>query len=79
MPSEGRRSHRPVAAAEGVTVPSVGIREVLFVLVVCALIFGARRLPDIARGLGAGIRNFKGSLTAPAGEGDSGDGDERSG
>ena len=58
--------------------PSIGLREILFVLVVCALIFGAKRLPDIARGLGSGIRNFKGSLRAPS-EGDSGDGDDQRG
>ena len=56
--------------------PSVGVREILLVLAVCALIFGAKRLPGIARGLGAGIRNFKGSIGAP-GEGDSGPGDDR--
>ena len=68
-----------MAVVEGVAVPSIGIREVLFVLGVCALIFGAKRLPTIARGLGAGIRNFKGALTASAGNGDSGDGEERPG
>lgn len=56
--------------------PTIGIREILFVLAVCALIFGAKRLPDIARGLGAGIRNFKGSLRAPT-ETDPGDGDDQ--
>ena len=58
--------------------PSLGIREVLFVLVVLALIFGAKRLPDIARGLGSGIRNFKGSLRGPGGD-DSGDGHDQRG
>lgn len=52
---------------------AIGIREILFVLVVLALIFGAKRLPDLARGLGSGIRNFKGSLRAGS-ERDSGDG-----
>lgn len=56
--------------------PSLGIRELLFVLVVLALIFGAKRLPDIARGLGSGIRNFKGSLRGPGGD-DSGGGDDQ--
>lgn len=45
--------------------PSLGIREILFVLLIVVLIFGAKRLPQIARGLGAGIRNFKGSIRAP--------------
>ena len=58
--------------------PSLGIREILFVLVIFALIFGAKRLPDIARGLGTGIRNFKGSLRAPKGD-DFGDSDDQRG
>ena len=52
---------------------AIGIREILFVLVVLALIFGAKRLPDLARGLGSGIRNFKGSIRSRS-ESDAGDG-----
>ena len=48
--------------------PSIGFREILFVLLVFALFFGAKRLPEIARGLGSGIRNFKGSIRAPKGD-----------
>ena len=48
--------------------PSIGIREILFILLIFALIFGAKRLPEIARGLGSGIRNFKGSIRAPKGD-----------
>jgi sec-independent protein translocase protein TatA len=29
------------------------------------LLFGAKKLPELARGLGSGIRNFKGELNAP--------------
>ena len=58
--------------------PSIGIREILFVLLIFALIFGAKRLPEIMRGLGSGIRNFKGSIRAPRGD-DSGDADDRRG
>ena len=57
--------------------PPIGIREILFVLAIAALIFGAKRLPDIARGLGSGIRNFKGTLRGHS-ESDSGDGDDQS-
>lgn len=57
---------------------SIGIKEILFVLFILVLMLGAKRLPDIARGLGSGIRNFKGSLKAGA-EGDSGQGEERHG
>ena len=55
---------------------AIGIHEILFVLVVVTLIFGAKRIPQIAKGLGSGIRNFKGSLRAGT-EGDSEDGGGR--
>jgi sec-independent protein translocase protein TatA len=37
----------------------VGLPELLVILVIVILIFGANRLPEIGRGLGKGIRNFK--------------------
>ena len=51
----------------------IGVREVLFVLVAVVVVFGARRIPELAKGLGSGIRNFKGSIKAGA-ERDSRDG-----
>jgi len=38
---------------------SLGLPEVLIILFIIILIFGANRLPDIGRGIGRGIRNFK--------------------
>jgi sec-independent protein translocase protein TatA len=57
---------------------SLGLREILFIVLAVILIFGARRIPAIAKGIGSGIRNFKGSLKAGA-EGDTGQGDDRQG
>jgi sec-independent protein translocase protein TatA len=37
----------------------VGIPEVVIILFIIILIFGANRLPEIGRGIGKGIRNFK--------------------
>jgi sec-independent protein translocase protein TatA len=34
----------------------------LIILVIIVLIFGASRLPEIGKGLGQGIKNFKGSI-----------------
>ena len=42
-----------------------GIWEMLLILGVLMLLFGAKKLPLLARGLGHGIRNFKGELNAP--------------
>lgn len=41
---------------------SVGFWEVLLILAVLLLVFGARRLPEIGAALGKGIREFKGSV-----------------
>lgn len=40
----------------------LGFMELLVILVICVLLFGAKRIPEIARGIGAGIRNFKGEM-----------------
>jgi len=37
----------------------VGIPELIIILMIVILIFGANRLPEIGRGIGKGIRNFK--------------------
>lgn len=37
----------------------IGIPELLVILVIVLLIFGASRLPELGRGLGKGIKNFK--------------------
>ncbi len=40
----------------------IGPREIVIVLLVVLLLFGTRRLGDIGKGLGQGIRNFKKGL-----------------
>lgn len=37
----------------------IGLQELLVVFLVVLLLFGAKRIPDIATGLGRGIRDFK--------------------
>ncbi len=39
-----------------------GLQELLLVSILALLLFGAKRLPDIGRGLGTGIRNFRKGL-----------------
>jgi sec-independent protein translocase protein TatA len=43
----------------------IGIPELLIILVIVIVIFGASRLPQIGEGLGRGIRNFRGALKEP--------------
>jgi sec-independent protein translocase protein TatA len=38
---------------------SLGIPELVVIVTILVLIFGANRLPELARGVGRGIRNFK--------------------
>lgn len=38
---------------------SVGPTELLILLTIILLLFGAKRIPELARGLGTGIREFK--------------------
>ena len=41
---------------------SIGVPELLLIFVIVLLIFGGKKIPELARGLGAGIRNFKDAL-----------------
>ena len=38
---------------------SLGFGEILVILFIVLLLFGAKRLPELARGLGQGMREFK--------------------
>jgi sec-independent protein translocase protein TatA len=39
--------------------PSIGFPELLIILLVVVLLFGARKLPELGKGLGEAIKNFK--------------------
>jgi len=41
---------------------SLGWTEILIIGLIVVLLFGARRLPDIGRGLGEGIRSFRSAM-----------------
>jgi sec-independent protein translocase protein TatA len=41
--------------------------HIIFIVVVLLLLFGAKRLPEIGRSLGTGMREFKQSVTGEAG------------
>jgi sec-independent protein translocase protein TatA len=36
--------------------------DLLIILIVAILVFGGKKIPDLAKGLGQGIRNFKGAV-----------------
>jgi sec-independent protein translocase protein TatA len=43
--------------------PNIGPLELAIVLVIALIIFGPKRLPDLGRSLGRGMREFKDSIT----------------
>jgi sec-independent protein translocase protein TatA len=43
--------------------PGIGPMELIVVLVIALIVFGPKRLPDLGRSLGGGMREFKNSIT----------------
>ena len=46
----------------------IGPTELLLILLIVIIIFGARKLPDLGKSLGEGIKNFKKSMHTKEGE-----------
>jgi sec-independent protein translocase protein TatA len=44
-------------------VGNLGFTEIMLILVVVLLLFGAKRLPEVGASIGKGIREFKRSIT----------------
>ncbi len=42
--------------------PNIGLPELLVILVIVVLLFGTSKLPQLGKGLGEAIRNFKGAV-----------------
>ncbi len=46
----------------------IGMQELLVILLICLLIFGANKLPEIGRALGKTINSFKKALKEDSGQ-----------
>lgn len=55
---------------------SIGAQELILILLIVVLLFGARKIPDLARGLGEGIRNFRSAMKEPPADRDKKDKDK---
>ena len=43
--------------------PNIGPLEIVVILIIALIVFGPRRLPELGRSMGKGIREFKSSLS----------------
>ena len=44
----------------------LGVTELIIILVIVVVLFGASKLPEIGKGVGEAITNFKKSMSGPA-------------
>jgi sec-independent protein translocase protein TatA len=44
-------------------IPKLGMGELIIILLIVVVLFGASRLPQLGKGLGEGIRSFKKSFS----------------
>jgi sec-independent protein translocase protein TatA len=56
----------------------VGPTELVLIILIVVIIFGARRLPELGKSLGEGIKNFRKSITTKEKESDTKDESEPS-
>ena len=43
--------------------PNIGPLEIVVILIIALIVFGPKRLPELGKSMGKGIREFKGSLS----------------
>ena len=61
---------------DGITLAAIGWPEIVGIIVVVLVIFGAGRLAGVGKALGTGVREFRQEAKKPGEEGDEGEGEE---
>jgi sec-independent protein translocase protein TatA len=51
--------------------PNIGVPEIAIVLVIVLIVFGPKRLPELGKSLGSGIRGFRGAMSGDHDDDDS--------
>jgi sec-independent protein translocase protein TatA len=51
--------------------PNIGAPEIIIVLIIVLVIFGPKRLPELGKSLGSGIRGFRGAMSGDDDDDDS--------
>ena len=51
-----------ILTKEGGAMRNIGLPELLVILLVAVVLFGGKKIPELAKGLGEGIKNFKNAI-----------------
>jgi sec-independent protein translocase protein TatA len=47
----------------------IGTQEIIFILIIILVLFGAKKIPELMRGLGKGVKEFKDGMNGLDGNG----------
>lgn len=55
----------------------IGLPEILVIALVVLLLFGGKKIPELMRGLGKGVKNFKEGMNGVESDAEKDDGDKK--
>lgn len=64
MMAVGAGLFRAAEEGEGRTMGTVGVQEMVVIFLVALVLFGPKKLPELGKGIGEGIRGFKSAMKA---------------
>ena len=57
-----KHDYSRASASYALVIGGLGVGELLFIVLALLFFFGAKRIPEIAKGIGSGIKSFKAEL-----------------